>query len=110
MSGALQQPALYPDHYAWYVLVSALDVMVTWVVLTLGGAEVNAVALAALRAGGVWGLLALKTASIVVVVLICEYVGRARPGTGLSVARLAVMVSSLPVVAGLLQLAVWNGH
>src|SRR4051812_22441614 len=32
---------LYPDHYAWFVLFSALDVMLTWLVLSWGWREVG---------------------------------------------------------------------
>ena len=35
---------LYQNEYAWFLLVSALDVMLTWVILALGGREANAIA------------------------------------------------------------------
>ena len=94
---------LYQNEYAWFVLVSALDVMLTWVILVLGGREVNAVANSVLSRWGLRGLVAFKFALVVFVILICEAVGRRRPETGRKLARAAVAITCFPLVwAGLL--------
>ncbi len=32
---------LYPDLYTWFVFFAAMDVMLTWTILALGGREIN---------------------------------------------------------------------
>src|SRR5262245_51719109 len=68
----VRERALYPDHYVWYVIAATLDVLVTYVIIgQLGGREVNRVAGALVERFGHWGLIGLKYASVVLVVLIC---------------------------------------
>jgi hypothetical protein len=99
---------LYPDAYAWYILASALDIMVTHTILYhFDGREVNALAAELVERFGHWGLIGLKFASVIVVVAVCETVGRTRPRVGLGLAVAAIVVGALPVGIGLLQLAVW---
>jgi hypothetical protein len=96
----LRRPALYPDLYTWYVLVSALDILFTWRILCAGGNEVNAVADWIITRHDVPGLATFKFLTVVVVVLICEIVGRRRYETGAKLARWAVVLSTFPVVVG----------
>lgn len=96
---------LYPDQYFWYILVGILDIVVTYVVLLLGGSEVNSIANQALHAFGHWGLVGIKFASIAVVVLICEFIGRRRGTIGRTLAITAVGISAAPPAIGLAQLA-----
>src|SRR5262245_4089370 len=78
---------LYPDAYSWYVLASALDVMVTVTVLVhLGAREVNTIARWTIDHSGTWGLIALKFLSVIVVIVICEHIGRRRATIGRSLA------------------------
>lgn len=108
-SRGMTGPVLYPDRYAWYVLASALDVMVTITVLThLRAREVNLLAKWTIDQFGSWGLIGLKFVSVVLVVLICEFVGRRQPRTGRLLATLAIAASLLPVTAALVQ-AVYFG-
>src|SRR2546426_5662337 len=68
-----RRPVLYPDRYAWYVLASSLDVMVTVTLLVhLGGREVNSFAQWSIERFGTWGLIGLKFLSVILVVAICE--------------------------------------
>src|SRR3954464_993197 len=93
---------LYPDRYAWYVLASALDVMVTVTVLVhLGAREVNTFAQWSIEHFGTWGLISLKFISVVLVVGICEFVGRRRPKMGQLLATLAIFASLTPVLAAM---------
>lgn len=89
---------LYPAEYVWFVLVSALDVMLTWVILVLGGREVNAVADSVLTRWGLRGLVAFKFALVLLVILVCEAVGRRKPETGRKLARAAVAITCVPLV------------
>jgi hypothetical protein len=94
----LHRPVLYPRLYPWLLLVAALDVMLTWVILELGGEEVNAVARAAIEWGGLPGMLLLKFCGIVVVIVACEVAGRRKNSSGLRLAGAATAITCIPVV------------
>lgn len=95
---------LYPDVYPWYVLMGFLDLIVTYaVVFHAGGSEVNHIAQRAIDLAGVWGLLALKVATMVVVIVVCEVVGRKREKLGRRLALLGVAISALPFFFALAQ-------
>jgi hypothetical protein len=100
-----ERQVLYPNRYAWYVLVSALDVMLTVTLLVhLGGREVNMLAQRSIEAFGTWGLIGLKFLSVVLVVTICEWVGRQRFVTGRRVATSAIFISLIPITAAVAQI------
>ena len=94
----------FPEAYTWFVFVSALDFMFTWIVLHLRGSEVNPIANLVLERGGLWGLLLFKFTMVAVVVLLCEIIGRRRFRIGRLVAILAVVLTCLPVILTVLQL------
>lgn len=95
---------LYPDRYVWYVLVSAMDIVVTVSVLVHYGArEVNSIAQASIELFGTWGLIGLKFLTLVIVVAICEYIGRRRRRLGATIATIAVVASLSPVIAASVQ-------
>ncbi|MFI4898508.1 MAG: DUF5658 family protein [Phycisphaerales bacterium JB059] len=102
------RPVLYPNHYLWYVLAASLDLMLTNALINFHGfQEANALAARIIDLSGFGGLIAFKFATVVLVVLICEAVGSHRPGVGRRLAGAAVVISSLPVVLGLLQVVVF---
>lgn len=99
-----RRAVLYPDRYAWYVFASALDIIVTVTVLThLGFREANSFAQKSIDYFGTWGLIGLKFLSVIVVLCICEYVGRRREHAGRTLATLAIALSLFPVAFALLQ-------
>lgn len=101
---SVRQPVLYPDRYAWYILVSSLDIMFTVTLLVhLGAHEVNMLAQRSIELFGTWGLIGLKFISVIVVVGICEYVGRKRDRVGRGLATAAIFISLFPVVAATVQ-------
>ena len=100
----LRRSARYPDWYAWYVLLAALDVMLTWMVLHFGGREVNVLADWVIRRWQLPGMVVYKFATVVLVVVICEVVGRRRERLGRRLAEWAVAITAVPVVLALAQL------
>lgn len=103
--------ALYPNHYAWYILAGTLDVLVTFVIITyLGGGEANQLARRILHSHGWPGMVALKYSTVIVVLLVCEIVGRRHPTLGRNLALTAIVISALPVGLGLLQVWAWTHH
>lgn len=105
----LRRGVLYPNLYAWYILAATLDIIVTHQILhEFKGSEVNKLADLLIQRYGVVGMIGLKYSSIVLVVLVCEYVGRAHLRLGRRLAIAAIVISSLPVGIGLLQLWAWT--
>lgn len=106
----LNRPVLYPGMYPWLVLVASLDVMLTWVCLTLGGMEFNPIAARFIDAGGLGGAVLLKFTCVTVVVLVCEFVGRRREGLARGLANASIALNSVPVTAALVQLGAYAAY
>ncbi len=91
----------YQDAYVWLVLISTLDIILTWLVLTVwDGYEVNPIASAIIAEMGFTGAIIFKFAIVVLVVVLCEVIGRGgarndRTGRALSIA--AVGINAIPV-------------
>ena len=99
VSGFLSLPEMrYPNAYHWLVLVSALDVVLTMLVIYVwGGYEVNPVARAVIKEMGFVGAIAFKFAVVVLVIILCEVIGRLDDRTGRTLAVGAVIISAVPV-------------
>ncbi|MHC4695733.1 MAG: DUF5658 family protein [Planctomycetota bacterium] len=95
---------LYQTAYKWFVYISALDVILTWVILVLGGKEVNVLADSVIAHAGLKGILIYKFCLVILVVLICEIIGRRRFRLGRNLARLAIVITALPVILSVAQL------
>ncbi|GJM19287.1 MAG: hypothetical protein DHS20C14_15000 [Phycisphaeraceae bacterium] len=79
--------------------------MLTNFAMTHAGAiEANGIAAAAIERFGYPGLIALKVATMLVVIGICEIVACRRRITGVRLAEWAVAISAIPVVLTLAQL------
>ncbi len=102
------RPVLYPTLYPLLVLGGTLDVILTSVVLALGGQELNGVANHVLESSGLGGLVALKFAMISSVILLCEIVGHRRHVLGSSVATFGIGVHAVVVAFTLGQLATFT--
>lgn len=99
-SGWLRRTVLYPDLYTWFVFLSSLDLLLTWLILHAGGHEVNAIADWIIQQYNIRGLIAFKFMVVIFVLCICEVVGRIRIGLGARLARWAVVLTSFPVIVG----------
>ncbi len=108
----VRRAVLYPNHYCWFVLFSALDIMLTYTILheymQYDGRELNSFADFVIRHAGLNGAIALKVVSIVIVIFVCEYVGRRKPITGRTLAVCVVAMSTVPVIFAIVQLAAVN--
>jgi hypothetical protein len=112
----LTRAVLYPNVYFWYVFLASLDVVLTILILsplfvqtdTLEprGSELNPLADWITRVAGLPGIVVFKFALVILVVCICEIVGRRKHETGRRLARWAVAISAIPVVVALVQMAV----
>jgi hypothetical protein len=98
--GASGRSTLYPQAYLWYLFLSSLDVIFTWLILQAGGYEVNVLAQWVLSRHGVRGMILLKFVLLTFVILVCEMVGRRKYATGQKLARWAVVITAFPVAVG----------
>ena len=88
----------YQNAYVWLVLVSFLDIILTWLVLNVwAGHEVNPIAQAVIEQWGFTWTAIFKFATVVFVVIICEVIGRRNDRTGRTLAITAVVINALPV-------------
>ena len=105
---ALRTPnpqVLYPNQYTWLIFVSALDVMLTWVVLCVGGRETNVLAEAVVHRFGLPGLVGFKFALVLLVIVLCEWVGRRSLVAGRRLALASIAITCLPVAISFLLLS-----
>lgn len=91
---------LYPHLYTWMVFLASMDIILTWVILHFGGSEANRVAATVLERWGLAGMIVLKFASVICVVLISEFVGRRKRGTGRVLVVASIIISLAPVTMG----------
>jgi hypothetical protein len=95
------RPVLFPQAYSWFVALAAIDFLFTMVILQdPNGRELNVLADWVIQHSGVYGTAAYKFGLVLLVVLICEIVGRRRLRTGQVLARSAAIVTAFPVLVG----------
>lgn len=102
------EPVMYPTLHRWFVALAALDVLLTEVILTLGGIEINPLAASVHQAGAITAMAFFKFATVAVVLLSCEYVGRRSLITGRRIASCAVTLNCIAVGAGASQIALYS--
>lgn len=100
------QPVLYPEAYFWFIVLSTLDLLLTSLILHLGGRELNPVAHQVLMQWDLMGLSIFKFMMVGLVLCLCEAIGRLRWSTGRAVAWFGVGITCVPVVAASSQLIV----
>lgn len=100
--------ARYPELYPWYIVTSTLDILTTFIIIEVyKGWEANKIAAKIFEHYGWPGMIALKYATVIFVVLICEAVGSRRPPLGKRLAKLAIAIGAAPVLLGAVQVWIW---
>jgi hypothetical protein len=106
----------YPNAYVWFVFLAALDIMLTYLILhpvlfshdpfmtEPRGAETNALANWIIERWDVPGMVAFKFLLVVLVVVLCEIIGRHKEQTGRRIAEWAVAITAIPVILALIQM------
>jgi hypothetical protein len=100
------EAVLYPNCYVWFVFLSALDLMLTWVVLYWGGREVNGLANYFFLQWQLPGMVAYKFGLVMFILCVCEIVGHHKDQLGRSLVEWAVAITSVPVALAFAQLLV----
>lgn len=108
LAAALRHRSLYPSLYPWLIALAALDVLLTTLILSLGGTEANAIARAVLDNVGLPGMILLKLLSITFIIGVCQYAGRRRFRAGHLLAQIAIAANSAAVAVGCAALAAYS--
>ncbi len=95
----------YPYVYLWLLLLSAMDVLLTWTLFHQGAYEANPIAEYVIDRWQLNGMILYKFALITLFILICEVVGALRDATGRLLSRISILIAAVPVVWSLLLLA-----
>jgi Domain of unknown function (DUF5658) len=93
-----RRPVIFPNGYVWFVFVSALDIMLTWVVFHVGGYEANHLAAQIIYRFGLPGLVVYKFALVIVVILICETIGDRHKEAARKLLSVGIMFTCMPVI------------
>ena len=88
----------YQSAYLWFIFVSSLDIILTWVILRKGGVEVNPIAELVIDSWGLPGAIGFKFALMLFVIISCEIVGRTRDALARKLIILGIQISSFPFV------------
>ncbi len=109
----LRRPVLYPTLYTGFVFLGAMDIMLTWVILHDEGVELNILADWIIRNHNLLGVVLFKFSMVVLVVAICEIVGRHNERIGRKLAKWAIVLGAFPVLVGAfhvfrISLALWT--
>lgn len=111
-----RRSVLYPNAYVWFIFVAALDIMLTYLILNPAmfshdmdmtmprGSETNALADWVINRWDVPGMVVFKFLLVILVIGLCEIIGRYRDDTGRMLARWAIAVTSIPVLLALIQM------
>ena len=95
----------YPNLYTWFVFLASLDVMLTYMVLQLGGYEANELAATVMRTAGWHGMIAYKFVLVTVVILLCELIARRDAHWGRRLGAIGIGMTCVPVVLAFVLLA-----
>ena len=90
-------PVRHPNLYLWLIFVSALDVILTRVVLFFGGKEINPVADYVLLHWGRLGMSLFKFLIIGFVIIVCEYIATRSTRVSRRLAITSILISLVPV-------------
>jgi len=88
----------FPNLYLWLVFLSALDVVLTRIILYFGGIEVNPVADWVINIGGQMGMSLFKFFIVAFVILVCEYAATLDVKTARRLAIAGCCITALPVL------------
>ena len=95
---------LFPQQYAWFIVLASLDCALTWLTLQMGGREANPFAEYILVRWGMIGLIVLKFSVVCLVICTCELIARKRYDTARRLSEWAVALNSIPVIIGSVQI------
>ena len=90
-------PVCHPNLYMWLVFVSALDVIMTRVILFFGGTEINPIADFIIANWGRLGMSIFKFIIVAFVIIVCEFISRRNMIASRRLAVTSIAISTVPV-------------
>jgi hypothetical protein len=90
-------PVCHPNLYMWLVFVSALDVIMTRVILFFGGTEINPIADFIINNWGRLGMSIFKFIIVAFVIIVCEFISRRNMIASRRLAITSIAISMVPV-------------
>lgn len=96
----LYRKLLFTRYYAWFITASALDIVMTALVLSAGGREANPFASYVISRFGMHGAMAFKFMTAAFVIVCCEIIGRQDERKGRFVARFAIAIPAFAAMLG----------
>ena len=87
----------FPSAYLWLVFLSSLDIMLTWVILSLKGQELNPIANAVIQHSGLTGMIIFKYSLTIFVIIMCEIIGRKKNRTAKMLITFGVVLTCIPI-------------
>ncbi len=88
----------FPSAYLWFILLSSIDIMMTWLILALGGQELNVLAQAVIQHFGLVGMILFKFALVLFVIIMCEIIGRKEHPTAKKLILISIIITCIPIV------------
>ncbi|MDG2292178.1 MAG: DUF5658 family protein [Phycisphaerales bacterium] len=95
--GSWRVPVCHPNLYMWLVFVSALDVIMTRVILFFGGTEINPIADFVIDNWGRLGMSIFKFIIVAFVIIVCEFISRRNLAVSRRLAIASILISMVPV-------------
>lgn len=96
-AGSWRVPVCHPNLYMWLVFVSALDVIMTRVILFFGGTEINPIADFIIANWGRLGMSIFKFTIVAFVIIVCEFISRRNMIASRRLAIASIAISVVPV-------------
>ena len=95
--GSWKVPVRHPNLYMWLIFVSALDVIMTRVILFFGGTEINPIADFVIDNWGRLGMSIFKFIIVAFVIIVCEFISRRNTIVSRRLATASILISMVPV-------------
>jgi hypothetical protein len=95
--GPWRVPVCHPNLYMWLIFVSALDVIMTRVILFFGGTEINPIADFVIDQWGRLGMSIFKFIIVAFVIIVCEFISRQNLIVSRRLAIASILISMVPV-------------
>ena len=87
-----------PTSCWWIIIAGTLDILLTTVMLSLGGSEANPIAAAVIESYGLIGMVVYKYFVVGLVIFGCEYVYRYQVNTARRLAGILIAIHFAPVL------------
>jgi hypothetical protein len=104
----LLSPCRFLPLHRWFLSLALLDAILTTLVLSRGGEELNSLARAILETSGLAGMVLFKLALVVLILVLIELIGRRRQSAARMIALLAIAANTVAVTLGATYLFLYS--